>query len=74
MAFTKTCKVKNLAMLSSDDTTTNSNSENDDDQILFLNGSQRRGNFVENKKPAKSIRRKPGSLAIPKQPFKDYAR
>ena len=60
-------------MLNSDDTTTNSNSENDDDQILFLNGSQRRGNFVENKKPAKRLGGGPSSRAIPKQPFKDYA-
>ncbi len=60
-------------MLNSDDTTTNSNSENDDDQILFLNGSQRRGNFVENTKPAKSLWGEPSSRAIPKRPFKDYA-
>ena len=74
MALTKTCEVQKLAMFDSDDTTTNSNSENNDDQILFLNGSQRRGNFVENKKPTKSLRSKPGSRVIPKQPFKDYAR
>ena len=73
MALTKTCEVQKLAMFDSDDTTTNSNSENNDDQILFLNGSQRRGNFVENKKATKSLRRKPSSRVIPKQPFKDYA-
>ena len=60
-------------MLDSDDTTINSNSENDEDQILFLNGSQRRGNFVANKKPTKSLRRKPSSRVSPKPPFKDYA-
>ena len=60
-------------MLDSDDTTTNSNSENDDDQILFLNGSQRRGDFVEVKKPAKSPRIKPGSRSTPKGVCKDYA-
>ncbi len=73
MALTKTRKVKKLAMLKPDDTTTNSNSENYDDQIFFLNGSQRRGDFVENKKPAKSLWGEPSSRAIPKQPFKDYA-
>lgn len=60
-------------MLDSDDTTTNSNSENDEDQILFLNGSQRRGDFVEKNKPAKSPRIKQGSRGIPKGVCKDYA-
>ena len=73
MALIKTCEVQKIAMFDSDDTTTNSNSENDDDQILFLNGSQRRGNFVENKKPTKSFPGDPSSRAIPKRPFKDYA-
>ena len=60
-------------MIDSDDTTAVPDSENDEDQILFLNGSQRRGDFVENKKPAKNPRRKPGSRSMPKRNFKDYA-
>ncbi len=60
-------------MLDSDDTTTVPRPDDDEDQILFLNGSQRRGNFVENKKPAKRLGGGPSSRAIPKQPFKDYA-
>jgi len=60
-------------MIDSDDTTTVANPDNDEDQILFLNGSQRRGDFVEIKKPAKRPRKKPGSRSIPKGACKDYA-
>jgi len=37
-------------MLDSDDTTTVPRSDDEEDQILFLNGSQRRGDFVEIKR------------------------
>ena len=60
-------------MLDSDDTTTVPRPDDDEDQILFLNGSQRRGDFVEVKKPAKSPRIKPGSRSTPKGVCKDYA-
>jgi len=60
-------------MLDSDDTTTVPRSEDEEDQILFLNGSQRRGDFVEKNKPDKSPRIKQGSRSIPKGVCKDYA-
>ena len=60
-------------MLDSDDTTTVPRPDDDEDQILFFNGSQRRGDFVEVKKPVKSPRNKPGSRSIPKGACKDYA-
>ena len=53
-------------MLDSDDTTTVPCPDDDEEQILLLNGSQRRGDFVEVKKPAKSSRIKPGSRSISK--------
>ena len=60
-------------MSDSDDTTTVPRPDEEEDQILFLNGSQRRGDFVETKKPAKSPRIKAGSRSIPKEACKDYA-
>ena len=41
-------------MLDSDDTTTVPRPDDNENQILFFNGSQRRGDFVDVKKPAKS--------------------
>jgi hypothetical protein len=60
-------------MFDSDDTTTVAATDNDEDQILFLNGSQRRGDFVEKNNPPRSPRIKPASQSIPKRAFKDYA-
>jgi hypothetical protein len=60
-------------MFDDDDTTTVSKSDVDEDQILFLNGSQRRGNFVESNKPHRGAKRKTGSRQFPRRPFKDYA-
>lgn len=56
-------------MIDSDDTTT-PNSENDEDHILFLNGSQRRGDFCEYKNPHEVIRKKPKGLNVLR--IKDY--
>ena len=47
-----------------DDTPVASVSDGDEDQILFLDGSQRRGDFSFNKKALRKSRKKPEATIV----------